>query len=87
MYDKMTIFIPIDITENTAELVAWKCLESSGLGGTDSEALHGWILKFREDIKILRISVESFVYWLANGRPPWGAYCEFMSGRLITLNK
>ena len=25
--------------------------------------------------------------WLANGSPTWGAYCAFMSSRLIVLDK
>ena len=29
----------------------------------------------------------TFVDWLANGSPPWAAYCALMSGRLITLEK
>ena len=32
-------------------------------------------------------SVETFVDWLANERPPWAAYCAFMSVRLIVLDK
>ena len=31
--------------------------------------------------------METFVDWLANGSPPWAAYCAFMSGRLIALDK
>ena len=30
--------------------------------------------------------METFVDWLANGSPPWAAYCAFMSGRLIALD-
>ena len=60
---------------------------SSSPGGTESEALQGWLLKFGEDITILRTSVETFVDWLSNGSPPWAAYCAFMSGRMITLDK
>ena len=63
----------------------WKSLGSSGPGGTKLEALHGWLLKFREDIKRLCTSVETFSDWLANGIPPWAAYHEFMSGCLIAL--
>ena len=65
----------------------WKSLGSSGPGGMKLEALHGWLLKFREDIKILCTSVETFSDWLANGIPPWAAYHEFMSGCLIALKK
>ena len=31
--------------------------------------------------------MENFVYWLANGSPLWAAYCAFMSGHLIALDK
>ena len=60
---------------------------ASGPGGTDSEALHGWLLKVREDRKRIRTSVENFVDWLANGIPPWAAYCVFKFGHLIALDK
>ena len=56
-------------------------------GGTDSEYLQGWLLKFGEDRKRLRISVEIFVFWLASKSPPWEAYRAFISGGLISLNK
>ena len=35
----------------------------------------------------IHTSVESFVDWIANGSPPWSAYCAFMSGRQIALDK
>ena len=60
---------------------------SSGPGGTESEALHGWFLKFGEDNNILCTSVENFVRWLANGSPPLAAYPEFISGWMIVLDK
>ena len=60
----------MDITEDVVNLVAQKLLGSSGPGGTDLEALQGWLLKFREDRKRLRNSVKTFVDWLANGTHP-----------------
>ena len=45
------------------------------------------MLKFGEDSIILCSSVETCVNCLANGSPPWAAYCAFMSGRLIALDK
>ena len=56
-------------------------------GGTDSEALQGWLLKIWEYSTRLRTSMETFFEWLANGSPPWAAYRAFVSGRLITLDK
>ena len=87
MYDETPIFIPADITEDAVKLVARKLLGSSGPGGTDSEALHGWLLKLGDDSKRLCTSVEIFVDWLANGSPPWAAYRAFMSGRLMAFGK
>ena len=86
-YEDTPIFIPVDITKEAVELVARKLLGSSGPGGTDSEALQGWILKFGEDSTRIRTSVETVLDWLANGIPPWTAYREFMSSRLIVLEK
>ena len=53
----------------------------------ESEALHGWLLKFVEYSKILRTSVETFFDWTSNHIPPWTSYSPFMSGRLVALNK
>ena len=86
-YDKTPIFIPLNIKEDAAESVAQKRSGSSGPGGVDSEALHGWISKFGGNRKILRTCVENFVNWIANNSPPWAAYCAFMSGRLSLLEK
>ena len=60
-YEETPIFIPVNTTKEAVELVARKLLGSSGPGGTESEALHGWILKFGEDSTRLRTSVEDFV--------------------------
>ena len=87
MYNETPIFIPVNITEEAVESVAQKLLVSSGPGGTDSEALQGWLLKFGEDINRLRTSKKKIVGWLANGSLPWAAYHVFMSGRLIVLDK
>ena len=64
-----------------------KTFRSYGPGGTCSEALYGWLLKFGEDITRIRSNVETFVYWLSNGIPPWAAYRKFMSVRLIALDQ
>ena len=60
-YEETHISIPVNITEEAVESVARKISGSSGPGGTDSEALQGWLLKFREDSTRLRTSVETFV--------------------------
>ena len=56
----------MDITDDVVESVARKCLGSPVPGGTDSEALHGWLLKFGEDSKRICTSDEIFVNWIAN---------------------
>ena len=86
-YDETPIFIPVEITEDVVESVAWKLLRSFVPGGTDLEDIQGRLFKFRENRKILHTSVETFVDWIANKIPPWAAYCAFMSGRLIALEK
>ena len=69
-YDETPIFIPVNITEEAVESVAHKLLGSSGPGGTESEALQGWFLKYGEDSTRIRTSVENFMDWLANRSPP-----------------
>ena len=86
-YDETPIFIPVEITEGVVKSLAQKHLGGSGPGGTNLEALKGWILKFREDSKKLLTSVETSVDWIANKSPPWASYSEFMSSFLIVLDK
>ena len=57
----MPIFVPVNITEDVVKSVGRKFSGSLGPGYTDSESLQGWILKFGEDSKTLRISVEFFL--------------------------
>ena len=53
----------------------------------DLEAHIGWIFKFWEDRKKLRISVESFVDWIDNKNKTWEVDIYFMFVHLITLDK
>ena len=85
-YEQTPIFIPIDITEEAVELVTRKLSEISVPGGTDSESLQVWLLKFGENNTKLLTSIE-FFYWLANGSPLWAAYRAFMSGWMVALDK
>ena len=64
-----------------------KLLGVSGSGGTDLEALQGWLLKFGWHRKILHTSVETFADWISNKKPPWDAYPAFIFGRLILLDR
>ena len=77
----MPIFIPVDITEDAVKPVTQKLSGSYGPVGTDPEALQGWLLKFEEDRKRLRIGVENFSDWLANKSLPRMVYCEFSPDR------
>ena len=51
LYNKIPIFIPTNITEDVVKLIAQKLSGSLGPVGMDLESLHGWLLKFGEDIK------------------------------------
>ena len=77
----------MDIEEDVVKFVTRKISGILGPVCTDSEALQGWLLKFREESKILGANVEPFVDWLANNSPPWENYHTFISGRLISLDK
>ena len=50
-YNKTPIFITVEVMEDVVELVVRKLLGGLDPRGTDSEALQGWILKFREERK------------------------------------
>ena len=86
-YKEMSVFIPVDIMEYVVKLIMQKLSRGTGPGGTDSEALQGWPLKFGDHSKKLHISVEYFVAWIANRSLARAASWVFMSGRLIALDK
>ena len=69
-YEETPIFIPVDITVEAVKFSARKLSGSCGPGGMDLEVQLGWILKLRENSARLRISVETFIDWLANGSLP-----------------
>ena len=81
MYKETPIFIPVNVTEEAVYSVARELSGSYPLGGTDLEAPQGWLLKFGEDSNKLCKD------WLANGSPTQAAYCTFMPGYLIELDK
>ena len=54
---------------------------------TDSESLQGWLMKLGEDSTRLCTSVETVLDWLANEILSCAAYCAFILGRLIALDK
>ena len=68
--------------EEAVESVTRKLLGSSGPGGTDSEALQGWLVVLH-----YVLALKLLFDWLANGSPPWAAYRAFMSGLLIVIDK
>ena len=86
-YEDTPIFIPVHITEEAVKLITRKLSGNSGPGGTNSEALQRWLVKFREDSTRLCNSVEACIDLLDNGSLPWAAYRAFMSSRLIMLYK
>ena len=67
--------------------IAWRFSGGSGLGQTDWVILKHWLLRFGAAIGELRLTVADFIEWIKNGRPPWAACHELMSGRLIPLYK
>ena len=75
------------IAEDAVKLVVQKLSGSSCPRDMDSDALQRRLLKFRENIKIICTSVYTFVDWKVNKRMSWAAYCEFMYGHLIALDK
>ena len=57
------------------------------MGGTDSVSLQHWLLRFGAVSGYMWLIVADFAEWLSNGRPPWAAYLDMMSVRLIALYK
>ena len=59
------IFICVDITEDEIKSVTHKILRNYGPVGTDSDSVHGWLLKFGIESKRLCGNVEIlFIYFL-----------------------
>ena len=77
---------PVDITNDTVTAVVGRLLGGAEPGGTDSVSLQHWLLWFGAVSAKIRRIVGYFVKWLGNGRPPWAAYRNLMSGPLIALD-
>ena len=45
-FDKCPFFVDLDITEETVSKMARPLKDAPGLGGTDSETMVSWLLKF-----------------------------------------
>ena len=84
---KHLAFVPVNITDKTVASVARRLSGSAGTGGTDSSRLQHWLLWFGVAIVGLQKIVREFGDCMPNGHPPWAAYMELMSGRLVGLNK
>ena len=67
--------------------VAGRLLGGAGPGRTYSVSLRHWLLQFGAASGELRLIVGDFVDWLGNGQPPWAAYRDLMSGRMISRDK
>ena len=83
----MTVFVPMDMTEDVVKWDAQRRSGSAEPGGTDLEVLQEWIINSGDQSKTLPISVEYFLYLLANQNPPWATYRSFMSFHLMPLDK
>ena len=68
----------MDITEDLVKLVACKISGVLGPGGTDSDALQGWLLKSGENSKKLHIIAEMLLTdqpIIVHPRNPTGHLC------------
>ena len=74
---------PVDTTKDTVTETVGRLSGGAGSGGVNLLILQHWLLRFGAASGELRLTVEDFVEWLTNGRPPWAAYRALMSGRLI----
>ena len=86
-FDKCPEFVDLDITEDTVSKTARQLKGAAGTGGTDSETIASWLLKFGTYSQRLRNAIARLAKWLSNDNPPWAAYRALMAGRLIALDK
>ena len=77
----------LDITEDIVTEIVGRLSVGAGLGGADSVSLQYWLLIFGASSGYLRLTVADFSECIANRQPPWAAYRELTSGRLIALDK
>mmetsp|Transcript_13843 Transcript_13843/g.30962 ORF Transcript_13843/g.30962 Transcript_13843/m.30962 type:complete len:156 (-) Transcript_13843:258-725(-) len=87
LYDSIPQPVPIVLTSDIVEEVASKLSGAAGPGGTDSEELKTWLLRYGPESLALRTKMAEFANWLANKHPPWAAYRALMACRLVALDK
>ena len=87
VYEECPELVDLDITGDTVLKTASKLKGAAGAGGTDSEAIASWLLKFGTYSQRLRNVLARLAKWLSNDSPPWAAYRALMAGHLIALDK
>ena len=66
--------VVLDITEETVSKTACQLKGAAGVGGTDSETIASWLLKFGTHSQRLRNAITRLAKWLSNDNLHWAAY-------------
>eukprot|EP00957_Ditylum_brightwellii_P087874 6692542-Ditylum_brightwellii.AAC.1 len=86
-YDKLPLFMDIDVTTDTIKRAAARMQGAAGPGRVDSITWQDWLLRYGEASQKLRKAVAHVARWLANTTPAWAAYRAIVTGCLIVLDK
>ena len=60
---------------------------AAGAGGTDSETIASWLLKFGMHNQRLPNAIARLTEWQSNSNPPWTTNRALWTGRLMALDK
>ena len=73
----MPTLININVTEDVVKSIGQNKIVEFRQGGTDSEAIKGWLLKFWGRPKKLGTRCEMFIDWLTESQSPVGGLLFF----------
>ena len=86
-FEETPEFVDLSITAEHVEKVASHLSDGAGLSGFNSAALKSLLLAHGQASQRLRVVFARFIEWLANGFPPWAAYCGLLACRELALGK
>ena len=84
-YDVVPELIPLNVTEDTSQLISVKLTGTTSPGGNDTAGLQQYLLHFGIASQCLQRVVASLSCWMAKSFLFWAAICAPMSNCLIAL--
>ena len=79
-FDTCLELVDLDITEETVSKTARQLKRAAGAGGTNSETIASWLLKFGIYSQRLMNAIARLEKWLSNDNPPWAVCLPCFDG-------